>query len=74
MYKALQQRPLVLPELKGKVDIKWFGHAGFKITFKDAEDKLRSVYVDIWIDNKDCPKEDVDNPPNDVDVALVTHA
>jgi len=30
--------PLKLPEMKGKVDIKWYGHAGFKITFKDAED------------------------------------
>ena len=72
--EQLQAMPLKLSEMKGKVDIKWYGHAGFKITFKDAEDVQRSIYIDIWIDNKDCPEADRAEPPNDTDIALVTHA
>jgi len=44
--------------LKGKVDLKWFGHAGFKIHFLDAEDVHRNIYIDVWIDNQDCPEEE----------------
>ena len=36
--KQLLARPLEESELKGKVDMKYFGHAGVKISFKDAED------------------------------------
>ena len=28
---TMDARPLTLEKLKGKVDLKWFGHAGFKI-------------------------------------------
>ena len=73
MKAKMDARPLTLEALKGKVDIKWFGHAGFKISFKDAEDVHRNLYVDIWIDNKDCPEEEKKECPNDVDLALVTH-
>ena len=38
MKAAFDAKPLMLDELKGKVDIKWFGHAGFKIQFKDEKD------------------------------------
>jgi hypothetical protein len=31
MQKKIDERPLTLDPLKGKVDLKWFGHAGFKI-------------------------------------------
>ena len=31
MKAELEKRPLTLEALKGKVDCKWFGHAGFKI-------------------------------------------
>jgi len=69
----LDARPLELEDLKGKVDIKWYGHCGFKIHFMDAEDIHRNIYVDIWIDNKDCPPAEKATCPNDVDLALVTH-
>ena len=73
MKEKMDARPLELEKLKGKVDIKWFGHAGFKIQFKDAEDVHRNVYIDVWIDNKNCPEEEKKEVPNDVDLALVTH-
>ena len=59
--------------LKGKVDIKWFGHSGFKISFKDASDFQRAIYIDIWIDNKNCPDEEKKTCPNDADLVLITH-
>jgi hypothetical protein len=31
MKAKLDEKPLTHDELKGKVDIKWFGHAGFKV-------------------------------------------
>lgn len=33
--KQLLSMPLKEEELKGKVDIKYYGHAGIKISFKD---------------------------------------
>ena len=59
--------------MKGKVDVRWFGHASFKISFKDADNEQRNIYVDYWADNKDCPEEVKANPPNDADLVLVTH-
>ena len=73
MKAKLDARPLTLDELKGKVDMKWFGHSGFKLSFKDAEDVHRNIYIDIWVDNKNCPEEEKAEPPNDADLALVTH-
>jgi cytosine/adenosine deaminase-related metal-dependent hydrolase len=35
MKAKIDARPLQLEKLKGKVDLKWFGHAGFKIQFLD---------------------------------------
>ena len=69
----MDAKPLVNEVLKGKVDIKWFGHAGFKIQFKDQDDVQRCIYIDIWIDNKDCPEDEKKECPNDCDLALVTH-
>ena len=58
----------------GKVDIKWMGHAGFKIQFKDEKNMQRVIYIDLWIDNKDITDElKKKGPPNDCDLALVTH-
>ena len=31
MKAKLDAKPLTMEPMKGKVDIKWFGHAGFKI-------------------------------------------
>lgn len=69
----MDAEPLKEDALKGKVDIKWFGHCGFKISFLDESEKQRSIYVDIWIDNKDCPQEERMSCPNDADLILVTH-
>jgi|TARA_B110000305_G_C19096292_1_gene473148 hypothetical protein len=35
----MDAEPLKEDTLKGKVDIKWFGHCGFKISFKDEAEK-----------------------------------
>ena len=58
LQAKLDAEPLRLDELKGKVDVKWFGHSGFKISFLDAEDVHRNIYVDIWIENKECREEE----------------
>lgn len=53
--------------------MKWYGHAGFKLSFLDEKEVQRAVYIDIWIDNKDCPEEEKKECPNDADLVLVTH-
>jgi len=73
MKAQLDAKPLLVDKLKGKVDIKWYGHAGFKLGFKDKDDVQRSIYIDIWIDNKDCPAAEKAECPNDTDLCLVTH-
>ena len=73
MKAKIDARPLSLEKLKGKVDLKWFGHAGFKIQFLDEKDVHRNIYIDVWIDNKDCPEEEKKECPNDSDLVLVTH-
>ena len=70
----LKARDLQFDTLNGKVDIKFYGHAGFKIHFMDEEDEHRNIYIDMWKHNKDCPTEDVDAFQNDCDLTLVTHA
>ena len=61
--------------MKGKVDIFWYGHCGFMIQFKDKDDVQRCIYIDLLVNNPDCPKEFKDNPlpPNDVDLCLITN-
>ena len=73
MKAKLDAKPLTHEKLKGKVDIKWFGHAGFKVHFKDKDNVNRCIYIDIWIDNKDCPEDEKAECPNDCDLACVTH-
>jgi len=58
MKKKIDERPLELDKLKGELDIKWFGHAGFKLSFLDEKEIHRNIYIDVWIDNKDCPEEE----------------
>lgn len=70
--KAMEARPLIEEEMKGKVDLKWMGHAGVKIQFKDADNVQRSIYIDIWADNTDCAAQDKTSCPNDADLCLVT--
>ena len=64
--------PLLFDDLRGKVDVKWYGHAGFKVHFKDAEDVQRNIYIDVWADNKDCSEADKKRCPNDADLMLVS--
>lgn len=73
MRKKMEAKPLTYEDLKGKVDVKWYGHAGFKIHFLDKDNEHRNIYIDIWIDNKDCPEEEKSEAPNDCDLALVSH-
>ena len=73
MEKKIAAKPLVHDVLKGKLDLKWYGHAGFKLSFLDEKEIQRAVYIDIWIDNKDCPEEEKKECPNDADLVLVTH-
>ena len=70
--KALLEKPLEETPLKGKVDIKYFGHAGIKISWEDKKETRRNIYINICSDNPNCPEEDKKNPPNDADLALVT--
>lgn len=65
--------PLVHEELKGKVDLKWYGFAGWKVSFKDKNDVNRCIYIDVFSDNKDCREEEKKNPPNDCDLILLTN-
>ena len=73
MKAKLDAKPLVQDKLKGKLDIKWFGHAGFKLSFLDEKEVQKNIYIDVWIDNKDCPEEEKKECPNDADLVLVTH-
>ena len=70
--KVMMEAPLAEEDLKGKVDLKWLGHAGFKVHFLDAEGVHRNIYIDVWADNSDCSKKDKENCPNDADLCLVT--
>lgn len=60
-------------DLKGTIDMKWFGHAGIKLHFLDSENQHRNIYINVCSDNPNCPVEDKKSPPNDCDLALVTH-
>lgn len=73
MKAKMDARPMHLDPLKGKLDIKYFGHAGFKISFLDDTNRHRNIYIDIWVDNPLCPEEEKKECPNDMDLALVTH-
>jgi len=73
MKEKFDARPLTQDPLKGKVDIKYYGHSGFKISFLDKNGDQRNVYCDIWIDNELCPEEEKKECPNDADLILVTH-
>ena len=45
------------------------------IQFKDKDNVQRCIYIDLLVNNPDCPKEFKDNPlpPNDVDLCLITN-
>ena len=56
-------------DIDSKVELKWYGHSGFKISFNDLEGVNRCIYIDIWKDNKDCKDTEC---PTDCDLALVS--
>ena len=55
--------------------IRWLGHAGFKISFSDPIDKevVRNIYVDTWFQNPKGPEDIKNDVPDDADLVLVTH-
>ena len=55
--------------------IRWLGHAGFKITFPDPKEHsiIRVVYIDTWLGNPLLPADFKDTVPDDADLVLVTH-
>jgi L-ascorbate metabolism protein UlaG (beta-lactamase superfamily) len=55
--------------------IRWLGHAGFKISFpdKDHADTIRNIYIDTWLDNPKIPADFKGTVPDDADLILVTH-
>lgn len=38
MEAKIAAKPLVNDVLKGKLDMKWYGHAGFKLSFMDEKE------------------------------------
>ena len=57
------------------LNIKWLGHAGFRISFSDPNDESleRVVYIDTWMGNPKIPADYKDKQPDDADIVLVTH-
>lgn len=55
--------------------IRWLGHAGFKIQFPDNKNHevTRTIYIDTWFANPFFPEELKGTVPDDADLILVTH-
>jgi len=56
--------------------IRWLGHAGFKISISDPVEKeeMRNIYIDTWLQNPLIPEDLKEGVvPNDADLVLVTH-
>lgn len=70
--ELIKNTPLDLDELKGKIELKWFGHAGFKVHFKDEKGVDRAIYIDYWANNRHTPEEDKWKLYNDADLILVS--
>ena len=73
MAEYIRNKPLNLDKLKGKVDLTWFGHSGFKIGFLDKDGTQRAIYIDIWVEAPDCAAELKKECPNDADLIMVTY-
>ena len=58
-----------------RLNIKWLGHAGFRIAFNDPTDAEveRVIYVDTWLQNPKLPADWQGKIPDDADLILVTH-
>ena len=57
------------------LNIKWLGHAGFKITFTDPQNAelKRNIYIDTWLENPKIAEDVKGTKPDDADIVLVTH-
>ena len=53
------------------MNIRWFGHAGFRISFMHSSVE-KVVYIDAWMLNPMLP-DDFKTVPEDADLVLVTH-
>jgi len=71
--KDPKDRPLKNDRLYGAVDLKWYGDSSFKVHFLDGDNEHRNIYIDMNIENKDCPADDKKDCPNDADLVLVSH-
>lgn len=73
IYLALSYKLQIL-ELQ-MAQIRWLGHAGFKVSFPDNKDssKTRVVYIDTWLENPKIPEDFKGTVPDDADLVLVTH-
>jgi L-ascorbate metabolism protein UlaG (beta-lactamase superfamily) len=57
------------------VDIRWLGHAGFRLSFPDPADASvrRVIYIDAWLSGPTVPEDVKGTIPDDADLCLVTH-
>ena len=55
--------------------IRWLGHAGFKISFSDPKNAsiIRNVYIDTWLGNPLLPEDVKAAVPDDADLIMATH-
>ena len=70
-----QFREAKLKQSKYFLNIRWLGHAGFRVGFSDPdkEEQERVVYIDAWLQNPKLPEDYKDKVPDDADLVLVTH-
>ena len=57
------------------VQIRWLGHAGFRVSFADPRDlqTQRVVYFDPWLGGPTLPEDLKGKVPDDADLVIVSH-
>lgn len=73
LLAGIEKKPLTMTKLKGEVELEFTGHFGFKLQWMDDLNNQRVIYLDFWNEAKECPARLKKEPPNDADLALVTH-
>lgn len=68
----MEAKKLTMTPVKGKVEVEYLGHVGFKVQFMDSKNNQRVLYFDYSAEAKDCPEHLKNGPPNDCDLAFVT--
>ncbi|CDW88408.1 metallo-beta-lactamase family protein [Stylonychia lemnae] len=56
-------------------ELRWLGHAGFRLAFPDPKDAsvTRVIYFDPWMQNPKLPEDLQGTIPTDADLVLVSH-